>query len=111
MGCVEKVLLGVIVGRSGDNDKVSVFVRFPSVECRPQSQRLLRQVFLDIFILDWRYLFIDFLHLLGDNVDRHDLIRLRKKRRHAHTNVSSSRNRNLLHIYYFFKQNKLFPKS
>ena len=76
---VKEVLLGIIVGRRCYNDKIGVSVSLSCVSGRLEvqlSRSLLRfpQKLLDIFVLDRRFIVIELLHLLRDNVHCGDIV-------------------------------------
>ena len=85
---VEEVLGAVVVRRGGDDHELGVAVARLPVQRGPEVQRLVRQVFLDVVVLDGRLLVVDHLHALGHDVHGGDGMMLREQRRDTETDVT-----------------------
>ena len=85
---VEEVLLAVVVRRGGDHHEVRVPVGRLSVKRRRQVQVLFREVFLDLFVLDWGDSVINLFDLLGDDVHGNYFVVLRQQRCDAQSHIS-----------------------
>ncbi len=76
VACVEEVLLGVVVGGGRYHHELGVFVcRTPVEGCR-KLKRLLRQIFLDVFVGYGADFTVDLLYFLGDHVNCRHLVML-----------------------------------
>ena len=85
-GGVEEIPLGIVIGRGGDDDDFRIFIgRFP-VGGGGEVQILLRQVLLDVLILDRRLPVVHHVHLFRNDIHRHHMVVLGKKggQRKAH---------------------------
>lgn len=75
-GGVEEVLRAVVIGRRGDDDEVGVGIRLLAVKRGGEVQLLLREVLLDVIILNRGLARVDHIDLGGDDVHRGDLMML-----------------------------------
>ena len=87
---VEEILLRVVVGRSGDDDEFGVTVGRAAVQRSGQGQRLLREVLLDVLVLDGRDAAVDLLDLLRDHVHGNDVVVLREERGDGEADVAGT---------------------
>ena len=87
---VEIILHGVIVGGSGNDHEVRVAVCLGSIQRGGQVQVLLRQVLLDVLVLDGRLAPVDEVHLLRYHVYRRHLMVLAEKRGYTKSYVTCS---------------------
>ena len=87
---VEEILLGVVVGRGGDDDEVGVAVGRAGVQRGGQPQRPGGEVFLDLLVLDRADAVVDLVDLLGDHVHRHHLVVLREEGGEAEAYVTGA---------------------
>ena len=103
---VEVVLLRVVVGRSGNDNKVGVLVGSCAVKrrCKVQLARdscllvvpeFTSEIFLNIFVLDRADTFVDFFDFFRDYVHGCHLVVLREQSRDAQAHIASSGNSNL----------------
>ena len=87
---IKEIFLTVIVGRSRNNNKVSVRVCFFCVQRCGQIQFFLCQILFNVFILNWRLFIIDKFHLFRHNIHCHNLMMLAQQRCNGKSNVTSS---------------------
>ena len=66
--CVEIIAYGVIVGRSGNHHEVRIFVCRCSIKRCGQRKRFLTQVFLDVFIIDGRFVAVEHLYFFCHHI-------------------------------------------
>ena len=85
---VEVVPHRVVVSRGGDDDVLGVRVCPAAVQGGRQVQRLLRQVLLDVLVLDRGLPPVDKIHLLRDDVHGGDTVVLGQKRGEAQPYVA-----------------------
>ena len=71
---IEEIALRVVVSGRSDNHEVGIAIGRGAIEGGGEAQRLLGKVFFDVFVLDGRLAMIDFVHLLGHNVNGHHLM-------------------------------------
>ena len=103
-GRVEEVLLAVVVCGRRDDHEVRVRVRALPVQCGGQVQLLLREVPLDVLVLDRADPLVDLLDLLWDDVHRGDMMVLAQQRRERQSHVTRAGNGNpqRIKISHFF---------
>ena len=83
-GAVKEIHLGIVVGRRCDDDEVGVSVSLLAV-CGGGEVELARALFclpeefLDVFVLDRGLVVVELVYLLGDDVDRSDVVVLREQ--------------------------------
>ncbi len=87
---VEEVLLGVVIGGGRYDHELGISVGCTPVEGSGESQRLFRQVFLDVFVGYGADFTVDLLYFLGDYVNCRHLVMLRQQRGNAHAHISRS---------------------
>ena len=92
---VKEVLLGIVVGRRCHNNKIRVSVSLSRVSGRLEiqlSRPLLRfsKKLLDILVLDLRFVVVELLHLLRDNVHCGDIVVLGEEYGEGQTDVTGS---------------------
>jgi len=97
-GGVEEVLPAVIVRGRSDDHEVRVRVCLLPVQRGGQVQFLLREVFLDVLVLNRTNTLVDLLDLLRNDVHRGDLVMLRQQRRKRQAHVASTGNSNFKRI-------------
>ncbi len=73
---VEQILLAVIIRRCCNHNKIRIRISGLRIQRCCQLQLLLRQIFLDILILNRTNPVIDFLYFLRDNINCHHLMML-----------------------------------
>ena len=73
---IKEVLLTVIVGRSGNNDKFRVAVASLLIQCSLQRKRLIGQIILDVVVLNGRLFVVDEVDAFLDHVDSCDVVML-----------------------------------
>ncbi len=110
---VEVVLLGVVVGRCGDDHEIGV-----TVGCRPVERggevkpalhavgKFPSEIFLYVFVLDGTDAAVDLLDFLGYDIHSRDFVVLSEQRRYAQADVSRAGHRYLYvleisHISFF----------
>ena len=93
-GRVEEVLLAVVVRGRRDDHEVCVRVRAFPVQRGGQVQLLLREVPLDVLVLDRADPLVDLLDLLRNDVDRGDMMVLAQQRRERQAHVTRAGDRN-----------------
>ena len=76
---IEVVSLGIVISGCGNDHHIGTDVGFLPIQRRPEIERLAAQVLLDLFVLDRRIALVEHLNLLGDDVQRNNLIVLSKK--------------------------------
>ena len=87
---VEVVPDRVVVRRGRDDDELRVRVCLASVEGGRQVQGLLRQVLLDVFVLDRGPAAVDQVHLLRDHVHGGDMVVLGQQSGEAQTYIAGA---------------------
>ena len=87
---VEEVPDWVVVRRGGDDDELGVRVGPAPVEGGRQVQGFLRQVLLDVLVLDRGLAAVDQVHLLRDDVHGGDVVVLGLQRGEAQTYVAGA---------------------
>jgi len=97
-GGVEEVLPAVVVRGRRDDHEVRVRVCLLPVQRGGQVQFLLREVFLDVLVLNRTNTLVDLLDLLRNDVHRGDLVMLRQQRRKRQAHVARSGNSNFKRI-------------
>ena len=97
MGDVEEILLGIVIGRGGDDDEVGVAVCCAAVERGRQVQRdgvagriLAREVTLYVFVLDGTLAAVEELNLFRDDIHGHHMVALRKERGDTEADITCS---------------------
>lgn len=89
---IEEVLLAVIIGGGSDDYKISVSVSRFAIKSGGKIQLLLCEVFLDVIILNRRFTRINHIDLFGDDINRSDLMMLRKQDTEAKAHISCTSN-------------------
>lgn len=79
-GGVEEVFRAVVVGRRGDNHEIGIRVGLLAIERGSEVQLLLREVLLDVVILNRGLTGIDHVDLCRNNIHRGNLMMLSQKR-------------------------------
>ena len=90
VGGVEEVLLGVVVGRGGDDHEVGVAVGGRTVERGGEPQRPGGEVLLDLLVLDGADPAVDLVDLVRDHVHGHDVVVLREERSKAEAHIAGA---------------------
>ena len=88
---IEVILLAVVVGGRGDDHEVCVAIRRLGVQRRRQVEFLLRQILLDVFVLNGRLSAVDLLHLFREDVHGCDVVMLRQQGGDGQADVSGAR--------------------
>ena len=94
----KKFVPAVIVRGRRDDHEVRVRVCLLPVQRGGQVQFLLREVFLDVLVLNRTNTLVDLLDLLRNDVHRGDLVMLRQQRRKRQAHVASTGNSNFKRI-------------
>ena len=92
VGGVEEILLRVVVRRGRNDHEISVLVRGAAVEGGHEVQGLLREVLLDVFVLDGADAPVDLVHFLRNHVYRHNLAPLGEQGGDAQSDVPGTGN-------------------
>ena len=92
---IEEVLLRVVVGWGSNNHIVSILIGCCAIKSGRQIQFFLCKIFFNILILNRRYLIIDFLYLLRDNIHCCNVVMLRQQSGDTHTDIAGSCDSNI----------------
>lgn len=87
---VEKVLRAVVVGGSRDDHEIGVAICAFTIQCGGEVQLLLREVLLDVIVLDRGLAVVDHIDLRRHDVHRGDLMMLRQQRGQAQAHVTGT---------------------
>ena len=90
MARIEIIRSRVIIGWSCDHHKIGIGIRFCAIERRRKIKILLRQILLDIIILNRRDPTVDLLHFLRYHVHCHHIIVLCKKSRNTQPHITGA---------------------
>ena len=92
---VKEILLGIIVGRRSHNDKIRVFISLSCIRSCLEAQ-LSRSLFrfsqklLNILIPDRRFIIVELLHFLRNDIHRGDVVVLGEQNSEGQTDVAGS---------------------
>ena len=92
---IEKILGRIVIGRRSDNHEIGIGIRLSPVECSPEIQFFLGEIFLYVIILNRRNAVIDFLHFLRHHIYSNHFMMLRQQSRHTKADITSTGHRNL----------------
>ena len=92
---VKEILLAIVICRSSDHYKISVTIRFLSIQSCCQIQLFFRQILFDIFILNRRFLVVNQFHFLRNNVHSSHFMMLRQQRRNGKAHITRTSHSNL----------------
>ena len=102
---IKEIFLAVIVGRSCNDNKISIRIRFLGIQSCSQIQLLFCQILLNVFVPNRRFLVIDHLHLLRNDIQSRYLMVLCQQHCQRKPNISRTGHGNfqifkLLHYYF-----------
>ena len=80
--------VAVIVGRSCNDNKISIRIRFLGIQSCSQIQLLFCQILLNVFVPNRRFLVIDHLHLLRNDIQSRYLMVLCQQHCQRKPNIS-----------------------
>ena len=104
---VKEILLAVVVGRSRNDNEVSIFVGGFCTQRCGEIQVLLCEVLLDVLVLNRRLTVVDEVNFFRDDVHCHDLMVLTQQRGNGQTDIAGSGNCNF-HIIFLHKHHSVF---
>lgn len=102
MARIEIVLDGIIVRRRGNDHELRIAIGGRPVECGLQIQRFLRQILLDVFVLNGRLAAVYQINFLGNDIHGHDLMMLSQQRGNGQAHIAGTCNCYLHYTLFYF---------
>ena len=87
---IEEVLHRVVVRWRRNHHEVSILISSLRIQRSSQVQRFLRQILLNIIVLDGRDSLVNLIHLLGQHIHRYHFMMLSQQCSNTHAHVACS---------------------